>query len=80
MPIDVFQKNVAYTMRNYNMDNLKRNSHLVLNDYSNKPGNTPWCGEKCSMHEYVLKSDTEQRVWVKAVTWEERGYPKKCFS
>ena len=66
VPLDVFQKNVAYSLRNHNMDNLKRNSHLILNDYNNTPGITPWCGAKCSRHEYVLKSDKEQRVWLKA--------------
>jgi hypothetical protein len=66
IPLDAYQANVAYSLRNHNKDNLKRNTHLVLNDTSNTPGWTPWCGEKCSKHEYTLKSDTEQKVWVKA--------------
>lgn len=80
IPIDVFQKQVAWSIRNYNDENLKRSTHLVLNDVSNNPGNTPWCGKKCTKHEYSLKSESEQRVIVKAVTWETRAAPKKCKS
>ena len=80
IPIDVYQKQVSYSIRNYNDENLKRSTHLVLNDVSNNPGDTPYCGEKCTKHQYSLKSDSEQRVIVKAVTWENRAAPTKCSS
>ena len=66
IPLDAYHQNVAYSLRNHNIENLKRNTHLILNDTSNTPGWTPWCGEKCTKHEYKLKSATDQKVWVKA--------------
>ena len=78
MPIDAYLKNVSYSIKNYNMEKLKMATHLVLDDTANSPGWTPWCGEKCTKHQFTVKTDTAQKVIVKAVTWEGRGLPKPC--
>ena len=50
MPIDLYQKYVEFSVRNFYDENIKRSSHLVLGDVSNVPGVTPWCGKRCTRH------------------------------
>ena len=66
MPINYYQRYVKDSFRNINPDNITRSSHLVLNDVSNVPGYTPWCGRSCTRHNYSFKSETEQKVIIRA--------------
>ena len=78
IPIRIYQREVAYSLRNINPDNITRKSHLVLDDVSNKTGWTPWCGRRCTQHTYKFKSTKDQKVIIRAQTWEGRSNPDKC--
>ena len=80
IPIHIYQREVAYSLRNINPDGITRKSHLVLDDVSNVAGYTHWCGRRCTRHNYKFKSTKNQKVIIRAQTWEGRSNPDKCAS
>ena len=53
---------------------------MKLDDKTNSPGSSRYCGKNCTRHEFVLKSKVTQTVIVSASAWQDRGYPNKCKS
>lgn len=69
------------TIISYDYSNFERASFLMLNDQDDettRPGSHPKCGEKCTRHEFTLKSYEKQTVSVSASVWQAHEYPMDC--
>lgn len=78
LPIEIFKSDFGITWINYDTARMWRSHWLILNDKTNSPGQSSWCGKSCVRHEFKLKSEVSQEIIVSANTWQDRGYPYKC--
>ena len=80
MPLKDFYTSYELTEISYNVDNMSRAHFLVLNDTNKETRKNTTCKGTCSYHKFTIKSKKTQTVHLKASTWEERSYPKKCVA
>ena len=78
VPIEIFKSDFGITWVNYDTSNMWRSHWLKLDDKTNSPGKSSWCGKTCTRHEFTLKSEVAQNIIVSANAWQDRGYPNKC--
>ena len=78
MPIDDYKKYCGETYINFNVDNMSRSTFLVLDDTNTETRQGGKCGGTCSYHKFTLKSPSDQKVYLKIATWDDRAMPKKC--
>ena len=78
MPIADYKKWCGETYINFNTDNMSRATFLVLDDTNTETRQSENCGGTCSYHKFTIKSEADQKVYLKIATWDRRGAPKKC--
>ena len=54
--IDIFKQDFGITWINYDTYDMFRTSWMKLDDNTNNPGQSSWCGSSCTRHEFTLKS------------------------
>ena len=77
VPIDIFKEYVGYSQVNFNMDNVSRAYHLTIGDEKNNGTGKVYCFD-CTYHKFEIVSEIDQKVNLRASTWDGRGYPAAC--
>ena len=67
--IDIFRQDFGITWINYDTYDMFRTSWMKLDDKTNNPGKSSWCGSSCTRHDFTLKSRVKQTVIVSASAW-----------
>ena len=77
MPINLYRTNFESTSVSYNMDNVTSAHHLTLNGPKKQTGTSVFC-PTCSIHKYNITTAKDQKVNLRASTWDARGLPATC--
>ena len=78
MDRETFWESFSDASINYDNSDWYQAYFMKLNDQTTKPGDSWYCGSKCTKHVVNFTSSVAQTVFITGHQWHDRGLARSC--